>query len=72
MILDEVERRLSMMDELEKEVMSNLQRAERLRQSILGFAFSGKLVQQNADAESGAWPDLPLAAEAQGIYKNKK
>lgn len=72
LIVAEVERRLSMVEELEKEVTTNLQRAERLRQSILSFAFSGKLVQQNADAESGAWPDLPLAAEAQGIYKNKK
>lgn len=71
-IVAEVEYRLSMLEELEKEVSINLQRAERLRQSILGFAFSGKLVQQNADAESGAWPDLPLAAEAQGIYKSKK
>ncbi len=71
-IVAEVERRLSVMDEVEMEITVNLQRAERLRQSILGFAFSGKLVWQNADAESGAWPDLPLAAEAQSIYKNKK
>ncbi|HXG07025.1 MAG TPA: hypothetical protein VNI77_06840, partial [Nitrososphaera sp.] len=43
-IVDEVERELSMLNELEKEVTSNLQRAERLRQSILASAFSGKLV----------------------------
>ena len=71
-IVAEIERRMSVIEQLESGVRTNLQRAERLRQSILGFAFSGKLVQQNADAESGAWPDLPLAAEAQGIYKNKK
>lgn len=70
-IVEEVERRLSMVEELEMEVTTNLQRAERFRQSILGFAFSGRLVQQNADAESGVWPDLPLAAEAQSLYKSK-
>jgi type I restriction enzyme S subunit len=40
----EVERRLSMAEELEKEVTANLQRAERLRQAILSRAFSGKLM----------------------------
>lgn len=42
-IVAEVERRLSMVEELEKEVMANLQRAERLRQAILKNAFSGQL-----------------------------
>lgn len=43
-IVEEVERRLSMVEDLEKEVIANLQRAERLRQSILARAFCGKLV----------------------------
>jgi type I restriction enzyme, S subunit len=42
-IVAEVERRLSMVEELEKEVTTNLQRAERLRQSVLQSAFSGQL-----------------------------
>lgn len=43
-IVAEVERRLSVIDELEATVEANLTRADRLRQSILSSAFSGKLV----------------------------
>ena len=43
-ILAEVERRLSVIDELEATVEANLMRADRLRQSVLRNAFSGKLV----------------------------
>ena len=43
-IVDEVERRLSVIDELEATVEANLTRADRLRQSVLGDAFAGKLV----------------------------
>jgi len=39
----EVERRLSVVDELETVLTTNLQRAARLRQSILQKAFSGRL-----------------------------
>ena len=39
----EVERRLSVVEELEAVVSANLQRATRLRQSILHKAFSGEL-----------------------------
>ena|ERR1017187_5729412 len=42
-ILGEVERRLSVVEELESVVSANLQRATRLRQSILQKAFTGKL-----------------------------
>jgi type I restriction enzyme S subunit len=42
-IVEEVERRLSVIDELETVVKSNLQRATRLRQSILQNAYTGKL-----------------------------
>lgn len=42
-IVAEVERRLSVIDELESTAQANLTRADRLRQSILGQAFSGKL-----------------------------
>lgn len=42
-ILAEVERRLSVVEELESVVSANLQRATRLRQSILQKAFTGQL-----------------------------
>ncbi|MGH7990977.1 MAG: restriction endonuclease subunit S, partial [Limisphaerales bacterium] len=42
-IVAEVERRLSVVEELEAVVSANLQRATRLRQSILQRAFSGQL-----------------------------
>jgi type I restriction enzyme S subunit len=50
-IVAEVERRLSVIDELEATVDANLKRAERLRQSILKRAFEGKLVPQDPDDE---------------------
>ena len=40
---DYVERRLSVVEELESVVTANLQRATRLRQSILQKAFTGEL-----------------------------
>jgi type I restriction enzyme S subunit len=43
-IVTEVERRLSVVEELESVVSANLQRASRLRQSILQKAFLGELV----------------------------
>jgi len=43
-IVAEVERRLSVVEELEAVVLANLQRAVRLRQSILQKAFTGELV----------------------------
>ena len=44
LIVAEVERRLSVIEELEAATEANLTRADRLRQSVLGNAFSGKLV----------------------------
>ncbi len=46
-IVAEVERRLSLIDELEAAIAANLKRADRLRQSILKRAFEGKLVPQD-------------------------
>lgn len=43
-IVDEVDRRLSLLSEIEAQVVANLRRGERLRQSVLGSAFSGGLV----------------------------
>ena len=50
-IVAEVERRLSVVQQAEATVEASLARAERLRQSILKQAFSGKLVPQDPDEE---------------------
>ena len=50
-IVEEVERRLSMVDNLEATVETNLKQADALRQSILTQAFSGELVPQDPDDE---------------------
>ncbi|HEX5732006.1 MAG TPA: restriction endonuclease subunit S [Blastocatellia bacterium] len=50
-IVAEVERRLSVIDEIESVVSANLKRAAALRQSILKCAFEGKLVPQDPNDE---------------------
>lgn len=50
-IVEEVERRLSVVDKLEATVAANLKQAGGLRQSILKRAFSGKLVPQYPEDE---------------------
>lgn len=46
-IVEEIERRLSVADEIEKAIDQSLKQAGRLRQSILKTAFEGKLVPQD-------------------------
>ena len=53
-IVAEVERRLSVVGGLEATIAANLKRAERLRQSILREAFTGRLVPQDASDEPAA------------------
>ncbi len=53
-IVSELERCLSIADEVEMTIVFELTRAERLRQSILKHAFSGKLVPQDADDEQAS------------------
>jgi len=50
-IIEEIERRFSVADEIEKVIDQSLKQAERLRQSILKGAFEGKLVPQDPSDE---------------------
>jgi type I restriction enzyme S subunit len=50
-IVEEIESRLTMADELEKVAEQALKQSERLRQSILKRAFEGKLVPQDPTDE---------------------
>jgi type I restriction enzyme S subunit len=50
-IVDEIERRFSVADDVEKTVDQSLKQAERLRQSTLKTAFEGQLVPQNPSDE---------------------
>jgi len=47
-IVSELERRLSVIDEMEAEVNADMRRSERLRQGILKHAFEGKLAPQDS------------------------
>lgn len=67
-IVAEVERRLSVIDELEATVETNLTRADRLRQSILSQAFSGRLRSQNSKDSPGAVATCSIAAESPASY----
>lgn len=50
-IISEMNRHISVIEQLEKTIDSNLKRAEKLRQSILKQAFEGKLVPQDPKDE---------------------
>ena len=67
-IVAEVERRLSVIEELEATVEANLTRANRLRQSILQQAFSGKLIHRDRLQEPHGALVIPLAAESLSSY----
>ena len=67
-IVTEVERRLSIIEELETSVEANLTRADRLRQSILSQAFSGRLLGRDTKHIPDILPTFSIAAEGQARY----
>jgi len=67
-LIREIENRLTVYDAIESQVDMNLKRADRLRQSILKKAFSGRLVPSNQDYDTDSADDLPLAAEQSTEY----
>lgn len=60
-IVAEVERSLSIIEELEAVVRANLTRAERMRQSILSNVFAGKLVCANTNQRGERSADIQMA-----------
>jgi type I restriction enzyme S subunit len=71
-IIAEVERRFSVIDELEAVIAANLKRSDRLRQAILKHAFEGKLVPQDlTDEPASVLLERIRAEREQAIGKPK-
>ncbi len=66
-ILAQIERKLSIVEEIEAQVAANLKRAARLRQGILKRAFAGRLVPQDpTDEPAEKWLERTRWARSQG------
>jgi type I restriction enzyme S subunit len=53
-LVEEIESKISVIDQLEQTIVTALQQAEALRQSILKKAFAGQLVPQDPNDETAA------------------
>ncbi|HKZ68930.1 MAG TPA: hypothetical protein VJ020_02560 [Anaerolineales bacterium] len=72
-VVAEVERRLSVVAEMETTVAHNLARAGRLRQAVLKRAFAGKLVAQDPNDEAAERLVERVKAEREkGLAKAEK
>lgn len=71
-IVEEIEKRFAMADKLEKAVNDGLEKAEKLKQSILKKAFAGKLVPQDPNDEPASILLERIKKENQSQTKGRK
>ena len=72
-IVEEIEKRFEVADEMEKAIQESLEDAQKLKQSILKKAFSGQLVPQNPDDEpASVLLDRIKATNSRQIRATKK